>query len=117
MYSNAIQPAMNHLRTTITFFPQLLDLSQIVILNLIARKEFIQLIDIDRRRSYSLTTYSLIHFIARKSDRNQDRKSTRLNSSHVAISYAVFCLKKKKQQQDRTFNNECLVDTAIYKAC
>src|SRR5690625_7020049 len=27
--------------------------------------------------------------------RDQDRKSTRLNSSHVAISYAVFCLKKK----------------------
>src|SRR5690554_7399058 len=27
---------------------------------------------------------------------NQDRKSTRLNSSHVRISYAVFCLKKKK---------------------
>src|SRR3989442_7442814 len=27
-----------------------------------------------------------------------DRKSTRLNSSHVRISYAVFCLKKKKQQ-------------------
>src|SRR5207249_7087778 len=26
-----------------------------------------------------------------------DRKSTRLNSSHVSISYAVFCLKKKKQ--------------------
>src|SRR5437870_8359821 len=28
-----------------------------------------------------------------------DRKSTRLNSSHVAISYAVFCLKKKKKYQ------------------
>src|SRR5690625_5725965 len=28
-----------------------------------------------------------------------DRKSTRLNSSHVAISYAVFCLKKKKNQK------------------
>src|SRR5207253_3557538 len=28
-----------------------------------------------------------------------DRKSTRLNSSHVAISYAVFCLKKKKKQK------------------
>src|SRR5690625_6394430 len=28
---------------------------------------------------------------------SQDRKSTRLNSSHVAISYAVFCLKKKSQ--------------------
>src|SRR5690625_6375376 len=31
-----------------------------------------------------------------------DRKSTRLNSSHVAISYAVFCLKKKKHQKTRT---------------
>src|SRR5690625_6950035 len=29
-----------------------------------------------------------------------DRKSTRLNSSHVAISYAVFCLKKKKNLQN-----------------
>src|SRR3712207_6912955 len=29
----------------------------------------------------------------------QDRKSTRLNSSHANISYAVFCLKKKKQTQ------------------
>src|SRR5438034_8424919 len=28
---------------------------------------------------------------------NQDRKSTRLNSSHTVISYAVFCLKKKKK--------------------
>src|SRR5215208_8182519 len=28
----------------------------------------------------------------------RDRKSTRLNSSHVAISYAVFCLKKKKHK-------------------
>src|SRR5690554_7327438 len=29
----------------------------------------------------------------------RDRKSTRLNSSHVRISYAVFCLKKKKQNK------------------
>src|SRR5438067_12537255 len=29
---------------------------------------------------------------------NTDRKSTRLNSSHVSISYAVFCLKKKKNK-------------------
>src|SRR5439155_7752135 len=29
----------------------------------------------------------------------RDRKSTRLNSSHVAISYAVFCLKKKKKSK------------------
>src|SRR5699024_12707343 len=32
-------------------------------------------------------------------DFNQDRKSTRLNSSHVSISYAVFCLKKKKKKK------------------
>src|SRR5690606_10726093 len=32
---------------------------------------------------------------------NKDRKSTRLNSSHVKISYAVFCLKKKKKKQNK----------------
>src|SRR5207253_7002814 len=32
---------------------------------------------------------------------NRDRKSTRLNSSHVAISYAVFCLKKKKKKKKK----------------
>src|SRR5437588_4908167 len=31
----------------------------------------------------------------------QDRKSTRLNSSHTVISYAVFCLKKKKQKKKK----------------
>src|SRR5690606_40314945 len=31
----------------------------------------------------------------------QDRKSTRLNSSHVKISYAVFCLKKKKKNKKK----------------
>src|SRR5690625_5539701 len=38
-------------------------------------------------------------FILKK---NKDRKSTRLNSSHVAISYAVFCLKKKKVTESDT---------------
>src|SRR5262245_62463271 len=33
------------------------------------------------------------------SPRSADRKSTRLNSSHLGISYAVFCLKKKKKKQ------------------
>src|SRR5688500_19766035 len=32
-------------------------------------------------------------------DTRQDRKSTRLNSSHLVISYAVFCLKKKRQTE------------------
>src|SRR3989449_5011877 len=34
----------------------------------------------------------------------EDRKSTRLNSSHGYISYAVFCLKKKKKQQNKSYN-------------
>src|SRR5690554_7475267 len=37
----------------------------------------------------------LAYFLAK-----QDRKSTRLNSSHVRISYAVFCLKKKKKKKN-----------------
>src|SRR2546430_11917816 len=43
-----------------------------------------------------------------------DRKSTRLNSSHSQISYAVFCLKKKKKNADFEINLrqtfECLLD-------
>src|SRR2546426_7300171 len=40
----------------------------------------------------------------------QDRKSTRLNSSHLVISYAVFCLKKKKKMKKnvRPRNNEAV---------
>src|SRR5258705_8163201 len=58
---------------------------------------------------HSRTDHRVRHFanqfvahIATKLDsRNggQDRKSTRLNSSHLGISYAVFCLKKKKKRE------------------
>src|SRR5260221_9885440 len=41
----------------------------------------------------------------------QDRKSTRLNSSHTVISYAVFCLKKKKNKQIRAFTRYTVTDT------
>src|SRR5256885_5588074 len=36
-----------------------------------------------------------------------DRKSTRLNSSHLVISYAVFCLKKKKNKNDQSRRGRC----------
>src|SRR3989442_12166724 len=40
-------------------------------------------------------------------DLHPDRKSTRLNSSHVRISYAVFCLKKKKKTSSHShYNND-----------
>src|SRR5437879_10058742 len=40
--------------------------------------------------------------------RRRDRKSTRLNSSHRCISYAVFCLKKKKQKTNKIIKNKHL---------
>src|SRR5689334_24391244 len=39
------------------------------------------------------------HLLPLPRGRGGDRKSTRLNSSHSSISYAVFCLKKKKRQR------------------
>src|SRR2546426_2341945 len=47
----------------------------------------------DRKHKFSLT--DALHPAQSK----RDRKSTRLNSSHLVISYAVFCLKKKKKKQ------------------
>src|SRR5574338_893365 len=41
-----------------------------------------------------------------RTSRSEDRKSTRLNSSHHGISYAVFCLKKKKSKQLRVANGK-----------
>src|SRR5438034_8773476 len=47
----------------------------------------------------------------------QDRKSTRLNSSHTVISYAVFCLKKKKKCGERhTSNGQCRRDARSSRA-
>src|SRR5260221_9259760 len=49
----------------------------------------------------------------RPQSRRRDRKSTRLNSSHTVISYAVFCLKKKKMTvlglnvPEMQFENDC----------
>src|SRR5215813_4190040 len=42
----------------------------------------------------------------RCSTRRRDRKSTRLNSSHVRTSYAVFCLKKKKKKKELNINTK-----------
>src|SRR2546430_11099206 len=45
---------------------------------------------------------------------NADRKSTRLNSSHSQISYAVFCLKKKKEKRSTT---ACELNGTIVSMC
>src|SRR2546429_2943340 len=57
----------------------------------------------------------------RRSARRRDRKSTRLNSSHGYISYAVFCLKKKilyrSNQDDLNLASSCLVWLAYRFVC
>src|SRR5688572_31657520 len=47
--------------------------------------------------------------------RVQDRKSTRLNSSHSQISYAVFCLKKKKKPKKNTKSLQIKTDNYTHK--
>src|SRR5256885_3206661 len=51
------------------------------------------------RRGFSFDMMETSFFVSRETliATVTDRKSTRLNSSHLVISYAVFCLKKKKQ--------------------
>src|SRR5947199_6566550 len=51
-----------------------------------------------------------IESAAAKTNQAQDRKSTRLNSSHLGISYAVFCLKKKKKT-NRRISRETIIGT------
>src|SRR5438067_8067648 len=47
----------------------------------------------------------------------EDRKSTRLNSSHVSISYAVFCLKKKKKKQKHATAKQQTTSSTTKLAC
>src|SRR5215510_15402821 len=49
--------------------------------------------------------------VMRPAPLREDRKSTRLNSSHVAISYAVFCLKKKNKTRTKTISTKKQTDT------
>src|SRR5690625_7329185 len=49
----------------------------------------------NRGRGLLCASEHLVDVIGSHVDRRRDRKSTRLNSSHVASSYAVFCLNKK----------------------
>src|SRR5256885_3366370 len=50
--------------------------------------------------------------VARNAHRvHQDRKSTRLNSSHLVISYAVFCLKKKKKKDTYIYISTIKINT------
>src|SRR5438067_9199137 len=54
--------------------------------------ELLIMLDAFKRSSASRVTAVLPYYGYARQDRKEDRKSTRLNSSHVSISYAVFCL-------------------------
>src|SRR5436305_9625531 len=61
--------------------------------------------------------YALFSVVARPDARLDawiDRKSTCLNSSHVRISYAVFCLKKKKSLHLQCISDKCIYITQYY---
>src|SRR5690625_6766593 len=68
-----------------------------------SNKEYIHFLYIALGSLMELDTQLLISYNLQYIKKQKlDRKSTRLNSSHVAISYAVFCLKKKKQRRTTT---------------
>src|SRR5947199_3628272 len=53
-----------------------------------------------RRVTSRRISYSKTHLVISERAWRLDRKSTRLNSSHLGISYAVFCLKKKRHKTE-----------------
>src|SRR5690242_21128450 len=57
--------------------------------------------DAGRRRCQGHREGSAVGGRCGRTERLEDRKSTRLNSSHMSISYAVFCLKKKKERRTK----------------
>src|SRR3989442_8286179 len=61
-------------------------------------QDWIRVVDVDVHFTFDPQSGQVLGAALRTANR-QDRKSTRLNSSHVRISYAVFCLKKKKQKK------------------
>src|SRR5690242_20868197 len=66
-----------------------------------ARRHFRQHVGGRERREvqHVVAARQVLHHERGRAPRQRDRKSTRLNSSHMSISYAVFCLKKKKKSK------------------
>src|SRR5947208_8309568 len=77
---------------------------------------------VPRLRSHRLPALELPAVAHPRTGGDSDRKSTRLNSSHQIISYAVFCLKKKKKAVDLDDNGNkhglgIGADETIAKSC
>src|SRR6266571_2111303 len=68
-----------------------------------------------RSRADTVRSWRRSRTFWRRGESAQDRKSTRLNSSHMSISYAVFCLKKKNQLLRASVDPARLVDRAVHE--
>src|SRR5256885_11463269 len=70
-------------------------------------------------REFTNTAFNQHHGIQSTERFGIDRKSTRLNSSHLVISYAVFCLKKKKIKQNIITCNVVIISILhiLYMSC
>src|SRR3712207_6951505 len=64
----------------------------------------------------ALTVRATMEAVAERRGHILDRKSTRLNSSHANISYAVFCLKKKKKKLGTKINISYISEHSVYNA-
>src|SRR5436190_20278926 len=68
----------------------------------------------DRASPHSLSARRGVPAWRRDPPAGVDRKSTRLNSSHTVISYAVFCLKKKKTKKNTQKNNTLIIRYTVH---
>src|SRR5256885_8707628 len=64
---------------------------------------------IARTSEQRLFSYATVRYSYHIKRSKEDRKSTRLNSSHLVISYAVFCLKKKKKHLIQVLINHVII--------
>src|SRR5258707_2672943 len=72
---------------------------QSTVLEMVCRRQNQRLLQLRRPPSRAIQKQSGADFCSGAGTKIRDRKSTRLNSSHANISYAVFCLKKKKKKR------------------
>src|SRR5699024_11976021 len=88
----SVRKAPNEVKTSRNDYDELNEYGQEFYREATARKNIIEQILIDRMGYYpKRVDNKLLDALESKIERNGDRKSTRLNSSHVSISYAVFC--------------------------
>src|SRR5690606_39408723 len=95
-------PSSSHFPYTTLFRSQLAaGLAEVIKYGVIGDPDLLQFVEDRLDQLAAGDRAALLRIVARSCEIKADRKSTRLNSSHVKISYAVFCLKKKTYDERR----------------